>query len=114
MGRSAVLRGPAHDRDGKLRKTAAEGRYAIARNPSLTAPAPKNGLYLAWPKASSRALRFERAVLAGIRPLTAQHLTVFLIGEVMRRPFTGRAAIVILRRNIDEVLLAKTTGGFGT
>jgi hypothetical protein len=63
---------------------------------------------------ASRALRFERADLTSVRPITAQHLTIFLVGEAIRQPFTGRAAIDILPRNIDEVLLAKTARGFGT
>jgi hypothetical protein len=56
----------------------------------------------------------EMVSSAAPRPVTAQHLTIFPVGEAIRQPFTGRAAIDILRSNIDEVLLAKTAGGFGT
>src|SRR5215831_12739673 len=64
------------------------------------------------PLGASRALSLERAVLASGRPVAAQHSAMLLNGEAIRQPFTGRAAVDVLGRNIDEVLLAKTTCGF--
>jgi hypothetical protein len=64
------------------------------------------------PLGASRALSLERAVLASGRPVAAQPSAMLLNGEPIRQPFTSRTAVDVLGRNIDEVLLAKTTCGF--
>src|SRR6516165_10504650 len=63
-------------------------------------------------RSASRALSLECAVLASGGPVAAQHSAMLLNGEAIRQPFTSRTAVDVLGRNIDEVLLAKTTCGF--
>src|SRR5262245_2635481 len=53
---------------------------------------------------ASRALRFERTVRAGRRPIAAQHHAVFLARIPISQLLARRAAIDILRRYINKVL----------
>ena len=56
---------------------------------------------------SFRALSLERACPARVGPITVECLTFFLSCIIILQFLTGRAAIDILRRQIDEVLLAE-------
>jgi hypothetical protein len=60
------------------------------------------------PLRTRRAASFERAVRACRRPIATQRLAVLLVGVTMGQLVTCRAAIDILGRQIDEVLLAET------
>src|SRR5262245_65482737 len=64
------------------------------------------------PLGASRALNLECAVPASGGPVAAQHSAMLLNGEAIRQPFTCRTAVDVLGRNIDQVLLAKTTCSF--
>src|ERR1700747_647310 len=52
-------------------------------------------------------LRFERAARACRRPITAQRLAILLVRIMITKLLARRAAVHILRRQIDEVLLAE-------
>src|SRR4051812_11097599 len=54
-----------------------------------------------------RALRFEWTGFAGVRPIVAQLLAVFLAGIIIFELLTGRAAINILIWQISKVLFAE-------
>src|SRR5258708_39551211 len=58
-----------------------------------------------------RAAALNRAGPAGIGPVAAQPESVFDVGVVVPQPLTGRTAIDVLLRQIDEVLLAKPALG---
>jgi hypothetical protein len=58
-----------------------------------------------------RAAALERAGPAGIGPVAMQPQSIFDIGVVVLQPLTGRPAIDVLLRQIDEVLLAKPALG---
>ena len=54
-----------------------------------------------------RTLRFERAARACGRPIAAQRLAILLVRIMITKLLARRAAVHILRRQIDEVLLAE-------
>src|SRR5262245_28062229 len=56
---------------------------------------------------SRRALRFERTARACRRPIAMQRLAVFLVRIPIVQLLSRRAAVYVLRRKIDEVLLTK-------
>src|SRR5262249_19021151 len=56
---------------------------------------------------SGRALRFERTARACRRPITVQRLAVFLVRIPIVQLLSRRAAIDILCRQVDEILLAE-------
>src|SRR5215472_9166814 len=57
-----------------------------------------------WPGCT---LRFEWASRACCGPITAQRLAILLVRIMIAKLLTRRAAVHILRRQIDEVLLAE-------
>src|ERR1700737_4116779 len=56
---------------------------------------------------SCRATSLERAKRANRRPISAQRLAVFLVRIPIGQLLAPRAAVYILRRLVDEVLLAE-------
>src|SRR6202049_1706200 len=56
---------------------------------------------------SFRAPSLEHTGPARVRPITVECLTLFFVGIIILQFLTGRAAIGVLRRQIDEVLLAE-------
>src|SRR5437588_10420435 len=63
--------------------------------------------WLEAPLRSLGTLRFERAARACRRPIAAQRLAVLLVRITIGQLLARRAAVDILRRQIDEVLLAE-------
>src|SRR5712691_6333497 len=61
---------------------------------------------------SFRAMSLERTGPARVRPITVEFLTFFFVGIIILQFLTGRAAIGVLRRQIDEVLLAEAAFRF--
>src|SRR5205807_2532176 len=61
------------------------------------------------PQGCRRALRFERAGRACCRPVIAQHLAGFLTSKTIGQFLARRAAVDILRGQIDKVLFAEAT-----
>lgn len=59
------------------------------------------------PRLGRRALRFEWTGFAGVRPIVAQLLPVFLVGIIIFEVLTGRTAINILVWQISKVLFAE-------
>src|SRR6202040_1153652 len=59
------------------------------------------------PLRSLRTLRFERAARACRRPIAVQRLAVLLVCITIGQLLARRAAIDILRQQIDEVLFAE-------
>ena len=59
------------------------------------------------PEGCRRALGFERAGRAGRRPVMAQRLAILLIRKTIGQFLARRAAIDILRGQIDKVLFAE-------
>jgi hypothetical protein len=55
-----------------------------------------------------RTASLQGARLTRCGPVAAQHLASFLGREPIGQPLAGRTAIDIVRRNVDEVLLAET------
>jgi hypothetical protein len=64
------------------------------------------------PLFSRRAFRLQRASPAGIRPIAPKFLPFLLLRVIELQSFSSRAAISILLRLVDEILLAETPLGF--
>src|ERR1700678_101114 len=76
----------------------------------------KNGLVLPprYPALlAGRALSFQGARRASRRPVAVQYLASFLGCEPIGQPLGGGTAIDIVRRKVDEVLLAETARRLG-
>ena len=59
------------------------------------------------PLRPGRALRFERAILTGVGPVTPYPLAIFLASEAIWQLLSSWTAIGVLLWQIDKVLLAE-------
>ena len=62
---------------------------------------------------AGRTLSLQRARLTSRRPVAAQRLAVLLVRVPVGQPLASGTAIDIIRRNVDEVLLAEAACGLG-